>query len=228
MMKRAFAAAVLSAAALCPAQTLYQYQPAPGPVGTEGHGADAAVTLYGMSMMAVQPPRPRTYRQHDLVTIIVDETSKLNAEQTLKTDKKYDISAEIGAIIDPWELLELRLKASSIEDLKLIEAAYKAKFDGKGTFERSDRFSMKIQAEIIDVKPNGVLVLEARKYVDKNGEMQTTVLSGSCRQADITQNNTIFSGQLANLSLATKTEGQVNDAGRKGLITRALETVFAF
>ena len=61
--------------------------------------------------------------------------------------------------------------------------------DGKGNYTRNDSFSMKIQAEIIDVKPNGTLTIEARKTIDKNGETQSTVLSGVCRIADITQNN---------------------------------------
>lgn len=225
---RLAALAVLALAPACVAQSLYTMVPPPPPPGTEGRGIDGAASLQGVSLYAVQPPRPRTYKQHDLVTIIVDESSRQNAEQSLKTDKKYDISAELGTILDPWELLELRLRAGNTTDLKLIEAAYKAKFDGKGEYERSDKLQMKIQATIIDVKPNGVLVVEARKFLDKNGETQTTVLSGLCRQADITQNNTVFSSQLADLTLITKSEGQVDDAGKKGLIPRVLETIFAF
>jgi len=33
---------------------------------------------------------------------------------------------------------------------------------------------------------------------------------------------------VANLTLLTKNEGQVNEAGKKGWISRALDTVFAF
>jgi flagellar L-ring protein precursor FlgH len=179
-------------------------------------------------MIAVPPPRPRSFKTHDLVTIVVDEASTQTADQSLKTDKKYNVNASLNSIIDPWELLELRLRAGGINDLKLLEAVANQKFDGKGNYNRSDRLSMKIQAEIIDVKPNGVLVLEARKHLDKNGETQSTILCGSCRQDDITKNNTVFSSQLANLTLVTKSEGQVNDAGRKGLIPRVLEAVFAF
>jgi len=222
------AACVLLLTPACMAQSLYTMIPPPPPPGTEGRGIDAAATLQGASLYAVQPPRPRTYKQHDLVTIIVDESSRQNAEQSLKTDKKYNTSADLGAIIDPWQLLELRLRGGDTTNLKLLEAAAKSKFDGKGEYERNDKLQMKIQATIIDVKPNGVLVLEARKFLDKNGETQSTVLSGNCRQADITQNNSVFSSQLADLTLINKSEGQVNEAGKKGLIPRVLETVFAF
>ena len=184
--------------------------------------------LAQLSVMAIEPPRPREFKMHDLVTIIIDETSRQQAEQSLKTDKKYDNDSSINALIDPWELLELRLRQGDLKDVTLLDIANKAKFDGKGTFERNDRLQMKIQAEVIDVKPNGVLVLEAKKFIDKNGETQETVLGGICRQEDITQSNTVFSTQLANMSLTTKSTGEVDKAGKKGLIPRVLETIFAF
>lgn len=186
------------------------------------------MTLAEASLLSIEPPRPREYRKHDQVTIIVDEVSRQEAEQSLKTDKTFGIDAQLGAVIDPWELLEARLRQADIDRLRLIDAAAKQQFDGKGKFQRNDRFSMKIQAEIIDVKPNGVLVLEARKTIDRNGEITMTVLSGSCRQEDITSNNSIFSSQMANLMLVSRMEGQVDRAGSKGLISRVLETVFAF
>jgi flagellar L-ring protein precursor FlgH len=219
---------VLALSPLAVAQSLFTQPPAPIPLGTEDHTNGGATALYGVSMFAVAPPRPRAYKVHGLVTIVVDEQSKQSADQNLKTDKKYNINDTLNAVIDPWELLQLRLQPSNINNLKLIQASADHNFDAKGNYQRNDTFQTKIQAEIIDVKPNGVLVLEARKVVDKNGESQSTVLSGSCRQEDVTQSNTVFSSQLANLTLVTKNDGQLNDGSKKGLITRALETVFNF
>jgi flagellar L-ring protein precursor FlgH len=193
-----------------------------------GDAPGSAEPLQGYSLLLVTPPKPRGYKVHELVSIVVDETSRQQADQTMNTDKKYNNTANLNAILDPMELLELRLRQGDLKNLKMLDLDTKAKFDGKGKYERNDRLSLKIEAEIIDVKPNGVLVLEARKVIDKNGETSTTVLSGLCRQEDITANNTVFSSQLANLTLVTTSTGQVNDAGKKGLITRVLETLFAF
>lgn len=184
--------------------------------------------LERMSAMAIKPPKPREFQTHQLVTIVVDESSRQEAEQSLKTDKKYDNDSSLGTIIDPWELLETRLRSGETRNLRLLDIQNNSKFDGRGSFERSDRLQMKIQAEIIDVKPNGVLVIEARKHIDKNGETQETILSGQCRQEDITATNTIFSSQLADMSLVTRHSGDVDKAGRKGIVPRVLETLFAF
>jgi flagellar L-ring protein FlgH len=202
--------------------------PGGGGVEPTGEARQPGVTLHQASLLAIEPPRPREFQRHGQVTIIVDEVSRQQAEQSLKTDKTYGIDATLGAVLDPWELLEARLRQADIDRLRLIDAGARQRFDGKGRYERNDRFTTKIQATIIDVKPNGVLVLEARKTIDKDGEVTTITLSGACRQEDVTSNNSIFSSQLADLMLVSRQEGAVNRAGRKGLIPRVLETVFAF
>jgi flagellar L-ring protein precursor FlgH len=179
-------------------------------------------------MFAVQPPKQRQYKAHDLVSILIEETSKQSADQSLKTDKKYDSSVTLNSFIDLMALYELQLRQGNLSNEKLLDISADNKFDGKGTFARNDKFSMKIEAEIIDVKPNGLLVLEAKKVIDKDGETQTTILSGNCRPEDVTTNNTVLSTQLANLTLVSRNEGHVHDAGKKGLIPRVLDAVFSF
>lgn len=211
-----------------PGQNLFLQPQAAMPAGTEAQRPDPATPLYNVSLTAVVPPPPRSFKVHDLVTIIVEETSRQQADQTSKSEKTYSIDADLNSILDPIELLELRLRSSSISDLELLRAAARRKFDGKGTYTRNDTFQMKIQAEIIDVKPNGTVTIEARKHVDKNGETMTTVLSGVARISDITQNNSILSSQIADLTLITKSTGEVDKSAKKGVIARVLETIFAF
>lgn len=223
-------AAVTASCSFAAGQSLFiqpEQTSAPVGPGPENH-PDLAAPLYEVSSFAVVPPKPKKFKMHDLVTIVVDESSQQIADQETKTDKQYTLNNQLNSVIDPWALLELRLDPSNTKNLSLIDLASKQNFDGKGNYSRNDKLSMKIEAEIIDVKPNGTLVLEARKIVDKNGETQTTILSGACRQDDITANNSVFSSQLANLTLVTKNQGQVNDAAKKGLIPRVLESIFAF
>lgn len=180
------------------------------------------------SMLYVRPPEPRTFMAHDLITIIVDETSKQEASQTLDTTKSANADMTVKSIIDPWELLELRLREGALTNQSLIGTNFNQKFKGEGDYERSDRFSAKITAEVIEVKPNGTMVLQATKVIQKDQEIQTLVLSGVIRQEDVTNRNTILSSQMANLSLAIKNEGDVRSAAQKGLLTRVLEAVFNF
>jgi flagellar L-ring protein precursor FlgH len=220
--------AVLALCLPAAAQSLLVQVPEQRLYGEGAPADDGPTPLYQLSTFAVAPPRPREFKTHDLVTIVVDESSRQQADQSLKSDKKVQNSATLGSVLDPWELLEARLRAGATTNLKMLDIGANNKFDGKGEYERTDKLQMKIQAEVIDVKPNGVLVLEARKYIDKNGETQETVLSGSCRREDVTQNNSVLSSQIAAMSLTTRSTGQVDDGARKGIVTKVLEGLFAF
>src|SRR5690606_24989775 len=98
-------------------QSLFLQAPPPpiGPAGkTPGMLLQPGLSLQQTSLLAIEPPKPREYRKHDLVTIVVDEVSRQEAEQTLKTDKTFGMDGQLNAIIDPWQLLEARLEQADI------------------------------------------------------------------------------------------------------------------
>lgn len=208
-------------------QTFYDLQ-VDVPVDEVG-APDPNAPLRAMSMLYLEVPEPKLYAVHDVVTILIDETSIAESKQTLETQTDYEIGAAVEAFPDLVKLLELRLEPGDRSNLAELGLEAEREFDGEGTAKRSDRFVARISATVIDVKPNGTLVLEARKTVaSQNGESKTIVLSGVCRQEDITRSNTITSSQLADLTIIQTTEGEVAKAAKKGLIPRVLEAIFNF
>lgn len=206
--------------------------PGPAPVRQEDDpnapARAAAAQLEGYSLMVVVPPKPRTFQKHDLIEIIINENSSQKIEQSLDTNKKYDIKAALTQFPSLEELLKFRIK-NGIGVPAELAVRSDSKYTGDGESERKDRFTARIAAEVIDVKPNGNLVLEARKTIEGSGGDKTyMVLGGVCRGADITTANTIQSSQIANMVLKIEGEGDVKDAARKGLIPRVLETIFNF
>lgn len=208
------------------AQSLFSRPATPGVTGAIA--TDPAAHLYGLSLFAVQPPQPQTFKTHDLITIIINENSRQTAAQKLDASKDTSVSATYNAAIDPLKLLELQLMAGATTNLRILDAQADRDFAGDGKYQRNDRFTDRVTAEIIDVKPNGVLVLEARRVIQMDEEIKTIVVSGNCRSEDVTQQGTIQSNQLANLSLVVNHEGEVNRAARKGWLTKALDTILPF
>jgi flagellar L-ring protein FlgH len=180
------------------------------------------------SLFFIQAPEARIIREHDIITIIIDETSSTTSSQKLETEKESKTEAQLDAVLDLMELLELRLREGDTTNVNLIDFDSSREFTGEGDYERSDRFSARITAKVLEVKPNGTFVLEATKRIAKDSEISTLVLSGLARDADITSQNTILSSQLADLNIALVNEGDVKRAAEKGLVTRVLDAVFAF
>ena len=185
-------------------------------------------SLEGYSMFVITPPPPKRLALHDLVTIIVNETSRSTRTQSLETDKEYESTARLTRFPSLADLIETRLEAGEASNVDLLDIEATHEFGGEGEYQRTDRMTARIQAEVIDIKPNGVLVLEARSSIQTDEEIQVFVLSGNCRSDDITDQNTIQSSQLHNLNIVTTNEGEVRKASKKGLIPRALEAIFAF
>jgi flagellar L-ring protein precursor FlgH len=223
------ALAILALPAPVCAQSLLM-RPAPPPPAVTGVPPllEPSQALQPYSMMAVLPPPPRTFEKQDLIQIIINETSVQKFEQKLDTNKEYDLSGEIETLPDLVKLLELRLEPGERRPLAEVEVGGESEFKGDGKVERKDQVATRISARVIEVKPNGLLLLEARKTVQSDKESTTVVLSGLCRQEDVTVNNTVQSTQLADLVVRIENEGEARDAAKKGWISQVFDTVFAF
>ncbi len=195
---------------------------APGINGAKGQAAQGALT-------AVSDPEPRAFKVHDLITIAVSETSRTKSTANIKTDKKYDldfgISQFINMDVSNWSDAGIQLNAS---DLPQFNLGGQKKLDSKNNLGRLDDFTAKITAEIIDVLPNGTVVLEAYKQIKLDSEEQTIRLSGRCRPEDIDSTNMVQSNRLANAAIEKVTKGQLKDASELGIAAKILNAIFAF
>ena len=193
----------------------------PAPVGS-------SLELRATSMYLVEPPEPREFKVHDIIYIIINENSIARSQQSLDTTKVNQNRQTLNGIIDPMKLLELRLEGSTIDGLDLLDLQVQNQYTGEGEYDRNDQIITQIAAKVIDVKPNGNIVLQAEKSIQTDKETRSVVLSGVARQEDITLENTLLSTQIADLRLDMQHTGDLPKSSQKGLVTRALETLFAF
>jgi len=178
------------------------------------------------SWIAVDKPRPKDIRVHDLVTIIVNEVSKHASKEDTKSEREYSVDAALK----DW----LRYSSGSLRPDKQpsgdpkIGFSYEREFEGKGDNNRSDTLSARIQAEVIDVMPNGNLILEATHKVVTNEEETVITLTGTCRSKDVGVDNTIISTQLAQLDVRKHHKGIVRDANKRGLLSGLIDWLAIF
>ena len=110
----------------------------------------------------------------------------------------------------------------------LLDVGSEQEYSGEGEYERRDRFTDRITAEVIDVKPNGTLVLEARRSIQVDEEIKTLVLAGSCMIDTVTEEGVVQSSDLADLRVIVEHEGALRNASSKGWVTKALDFLFPF
>ena len=183
--------------------------------------------LRAVSLFAIAPPQPRQFELHDLVQIIVRETSKAKSESELETDKESKLDGKIPKWTNLGDLLDLQLTTGG-EPTPAWQLEFSKEFTGEGDYERKDDLTMRLTAEIIEVLPNGNLVLEARTHIKTDDEEQTMKVTGICRPEDITAANTVLSNQIHDLMVEKVHQGELREASKKGIISKVLETIFAF
>ncbi|MGA3066144.1 MAG: flagellar basal body L-ring protein FlgH [Tepidisphaeraceae bacterium] len=216
--------------------------PAPPPIGelseraggslaraTMNSRSDTEVVTAPMtaaSYIAVPDPPPKLLHKHDLVTIIVNEQSAYTAQGDNNLQKAADFDSQVADYIhmnshnslepeQPSNPLEFKWVGS--RDLK-----------GSGEVDRTDSLTARITAEVVDVKPNGTLVLQASETIKTDDETQKMSLSGTCRVDDISADNSILSTQLYDLHLTKDHTGQIRDTTKRGFFPRLLDWIDPF
>ena len=97
------------------------------------------------------------------------------------------------------------------------------KYRSESELETRDSMKFRIACRVVDVRPNGNLVLEGRRSIRNNNEMWDYFLLGEIRPGDVLPNNTVLSENVAELSIHKREAGHVRDGYRRGWLLRALD-----
>lgn len=165
----------------------------------------------------------------DIVTIIVSE--KTSAIKDASTSTARNSSEDIGV----QKFLGLPLDFGMRNFLNSgnafspeVQSSYDAKFDGTGTTKRSGELSAVLSARVVEILPNGNLVLEGKKDTVVNNELQYVVLSGIVRPEDISDTNTVASNLIADAKIEYSGKGVVADEQSPGWMRRILDNAWPF
>jgi flagellar L-ring protein precursor FlgH len=175
--------------------------------------------LLAASLIAVEAPRPRKIKVNDLITVVIREEKRATSDSDLKRDKKWEIAAELKKWIRLNEAHKLVPQIFPAGN-PAVDLEYDDKYEGKGKVGRKDTLITRITAKVVDVKPNGILVLEANKDIGVDEDRQIATLTGICRSEDVTAQNTILSTQLADAKINIQHSGPARDAARRGWLAR--------
>ena len=146
----------------------------------------------------------------DLVTIVVSESTNAVASGVTNTQRTSTAAAGItglaGALPATSRLTNL-LTSSNAQQLQ-----------GTGQTTRTSTLTTTVSARVVEVLPNGTLVVEGTKELAVNSEHQTVSIRGLVRPFDLTAANTVLSTQVANLEVRVTGKGVVNDAIKRPFI----------
>jgi flagellar L-ring protein precursor FlgH len=83
-----------------------------------------------------------------------------------------------------------------------------------------------VTARVVEVLPNGDLVVEGLRELDVNGDLQVMVLTGVIRAVDIQPGNVISSTRVGHLQIRSVSRGLIRDNLSPGWLIRMLNKIF--
>ncbi|HOM05642.1 MAG TPA: flagellar basal body L-ring protein FlgH [Candidatus Kapabacteria bacterium] len=99
-------------------------------------------------------------------------------------------------------------------------------FRGSGRTTRNEKIRSRLSARVVEVQPNGNLLIEGKRTTKVNGETQTITIRGIVRPVDVNSDNSVYSYNIMDLTLLIEGDGTVSKTQEPGLITRFLRILF--
>jgi flagellar L-ring protein precursor FlgH len=98
-------------------------------------------------------------------------------------------------------------------------------FTGGGAITNAQEVKAQMAVQVIDVLPNGNLVIEGIRQVSFSKERQFASLRGIIRPADVSATNTVPSTLVADARIDIVAEGSLSDSQKKGWLMRLDEKI---
>jgi len=163
----------------------------------------------------------RAMRPHDLISVVVQESLAAETDGTVKNSRASSASSVISSLFGA-------LKAGNALQ-NLINQSSASALNAAGQSATNSSLSTTFGGQVIEVLPNGTLVIEAARQVEFAQQTQTIVLRGLVRPEDISQQNQVLSTAISSLELEVKGKGIVNDATyRQNPLVRFIEKILVF
>ncbi len=155
----------------------------------------------------------------DVLTIKITEGSKVDNKAKRDLQKETSRSGEFEGTTSHNGIVEnlpgFTIGTESSNDLK-SKADYKD--------ERS--FEDRVSVVVIDILPNGSLVVNGTRDRSIAGDIQTIEVSGLVRPSDIAYDNTVRSQRIANFRIVTKNAGISAPYTRPGWLGQILDVLW--
>lgn len=202
-------------AALCAQNnSLYQAQ--------DLSGRQVPLTMQQSSLIYSAAPEARAFQMQDIVQVRVDELARTSSQG--RNDQRKN--ASFNAILNNWIRLNGISKAE-IDEMEdgnpQIRGSVQETYRAENQVETTERLTLNIASRIVDIRPNGNLVIEGHKEVRINDQVWRVSLTGICRQQDIGRDNTITSDRVIDFRLAKHESGATRDGYRRGWFKTAYD-----
>jgi flagellar L-ring protein precursor FlgH len=178
------------------------------------------LTLENSSFMYRKLPPESEYRElqvNDIITVLVDYRSSMISEGDAEARRNLTFTA----VLAEWLAFDGNdlYPAPQTNGDPTIDGSLQSQYRTQSEMELRENLTFRIAAAVVDIRPNGNLVIEARREVRINEEVWLQSLTGVVRRQSIGPDRTVRSDEVAEMRIEKREKGFVNDAYTRGWFT---------
>jgi flagellar L-ring protein FlgH len=163
----------------------------------------------------------KAFRIHDVVSVVVTESLAASTDGQVKNSRASNASSGLTSLFGALK------SSNSLQNL--VGASASSGLTAQGQSTTNSSLATTFGAEVVDVLPNGMLVVQATRQLTFSEQTQLIKLRGLVRPEDVSNQNEVLSTAMTDLELEVTGKGIVNDSTyRQNPLVRFLERVLIF
>jgi flagellar L-ring protein precursor FlgH len=160
-------------------------------------------------------------RLHDVISIVVVESLAASTDGQVKNSRSSNANSSLTALFGALK------PANNLQNLLGQTSSSGLTAQGQSTTNSS--LATTFGGEVVDVLPNGMLVVQATRQLTFSQQTQLIKLRGLVRPEDVNAQNQVPSTAMTDLELEVTGKGIVNDSTyRQNPLVRLLERLVIF
>ncbi|MHC4870344.1 MAG: flagellar basal body L-ring protein FlgH [Planctomycetota bacterium] len=182
---------------------------------------------YGEADLLAQP---RASRKHDRVTITINENTSAKNEATTETTKETSTKWSLSKLFKITKDADGDIIAQAFPDTRKpeLDLSSTREHTGEGETESKNIAKTILSGEVIQVMPNGHLVVEAISSITVNEEERSVVFTGRVDPADLDSKNNVDAKYIIEKKVKFVGKGDVAEAVRRGWLAKVFDFLSPF
>lgn len=144
----------------------------------------------------------------DLLTVSIEIDEQAEMKNTTSRTRAGSEGAALDAAFGITKILPFDTTMLSPE----LDISTESSFKGNGSTKRNEKLQLRVAATVVQVLPNGQLVIQGDQEVRVNNELRDLQVTGIVRPEDISRHNEIEYDRIAGARISYGGRGQLTSA----------------
>ncbi len=153
----------------------------------------------------------RASRRGDILTMLIEIDDQAQIQNSSSRSRSGSENLGVPQLAGIPQIVNGKLLPSGASAANLVDLSSSSASSGEGAVTRNEEITLRIAATVVEVLPNGHLVVQGTQEVRVNYELRDLQVAGIVRPEDISRQNTITYDKVAGARIAYGGRGHISN-----------------